>query len=134
MDIIYSDIQSKPPAGGYTIWGIRSCPQIGCESGDYGDLGQFYQGASCTNPGQGITIPCSGATVTNSCQHWVLEGNTCEQGYRNSERPLGFLTQQYADSAYCNQNGFYTDFIVSALGYDTWDNVYSIIKLPCVPI
>ena len=130
MDIIYSNIQSKPPIegiGGYTIWGLRACPQAGCESGAYGDLGQFYQGGSCTNPGQGVYIPCSGNVTTQSCNHWVVEGNTCEQGYRNSERPLGYTIQQIADSGYCNE----IQFINSVLGYN-YDG-YT-IRLPCVQI
>ena len=63
----------------------------------------------------------------------MLESNSCEQGYRNSDRPLGFLLSQYADSAYCSPNGFLADFIVSALGYDTWNEATATITLPCVP-
>jgi hypothetical protein len=132
MDIIYSNIQSKPPIGGTTTWGLRACAVPGCESGAYGDLGQFYQGASCTNPGQGVYVPCNGSTVAQSCNHWVAESNTCEQGYRSSDRPLGFLTQQYVESEYCHPSGFLRDFAVSALGYDTWDPASQTIKLPCV--
>lgn len=130
MDIIYSNIQSKPPIGGTTKWGIRGCNLPGCESGAYGDLGQFYQGASCTNPGEGVYIPCSGGFINSqSCNHWVVESNTCETGYHNSDRPLGYTTQQLADSGYCNVN----DFMILALGYDAWQGVDNTIELPCVP-
>jgi hypothetical protein len=109
---------------------LRACPQPGCESGAYGDLGQFYQGVSCTNPGEGVYIPCSGGFINpQSCNHWVVESNNCEAGYHTSDRPLGYTTQQYADSGYCSIN----DFVISALGYDTWSGSDNTIRLPCVP-
>lgn len=125
-EIIYSNVQSKTPAGGITIWGLRACAQAGCESGAYGDLGQFYQGASCTNPGQGVYFPCGeGVTNNNSCNHWVIDGNTCEAGYRYSDRPLGYTSQQVLEAGYCNE----IEFIRSVLGYE-YDGIN--LRLPCV--
>ena len=125
MDIIYSNIQSKPPIGGATTWQINAWTLLYCESAD---LGQFYQGASCTNAGQGVYIPCQGGFINQqSCNNWVLITNACETGYHISDRPLGYTTQQYADSGYCSMN----DFMILALWYDTWDGAF--IKLPCVP-
>jgi len=128
-EIIYSNIQSKPAIGGVTTWQTTACAVPGCESGAYGDLGQFYQGESCTNPGQGVYIPCLGGfTSPQSCVYWINIGNNCETGYHISDRPLGYTTQQYADSGYCSVN----DFVISVLGYDTWSGLDNTIRLPCV--